>query len=90
MVHGWGPKGADEESRDPIWPLPPLSQCCSRTHNGLWNFVEPTPEGWVALLRPHTWGCWTLGGPRLGMKAAGALGAKVSSLAEHVRVSRTP
>lgn len=69
---------------------PTLSQCCSRTHNGPWNFVEPTPEGRVALLRAHTWGCWTLGGPRSGMKAAGALGAKVSSLAEHVRVSRTP
>lgn len=23
MVHGWGPKGADEESRNPLWPPHP-------------------------------------------------------------------
>ena len=87
-----GSEGRRGRAGIPPGPLPPPSASTAHGHTmaPAWNSVEPTPEGWVALLRPHTWGCWTLGSLRLGMKAAGALRANVSSLAGHVHVSRTP
>lgn len=70
-----GSKVRDDE-RDPTWPFF-LPSTVTAAHGlpaaPIWNFVEPTPERWMALLRPPTRDYQTLGSLRLGMKAAGAL-----------------
>lgn len=53
-----------------------------------WSFMEPTPDGQAALMQPHT-GSQTLGKLRLGVREAGALGAKISSLVSHAPLKNT-